>query len=871
MKFINEFTIKNLLSNKRRTIATIIGIALSTFLMISVGVFFSSIKENYIKSTIESNGDYHVRIDSITKEQIDKIKEKDFISDYKIFYSTSEVKNNWYNLYNSSSFSINYVDSNYLDSIELISGRLPENSNEIIIHSLINNDLKENLDNIEIGNTINLEIGNSSNINKSDYDNYNDYLKELLDSFEVKETKKVTVVGIYSNDKYNKNSDLIKTFYTLYEDEELQDNKMFIWYDDMYNTKNYSTAIKEEFNFCSSLTCNPITYNVNYLNLYDVDLDNTVNNNYLIVIFSYFFIILGVISIGCIFVIYNSFSISVTEKKKQIGLLSSIGASKKDIKLLVFYEGTILGIVGIVIGVLLGIVGSRLLIFILNNLISNTNGEIIFALYKEFVILPILFMILVILVSISRPMIESSKISPIDAIRLNSDVKLDRKSVKGNKIIEKLFGVEGDIAYKNIKRNKKKYNVTVISMFISIVIFLVFSSMVDYLFEGSLDYLYQFDYDYSLIISDKDMINFDKIKFNLLNTKEVDEFLFMKRNISHANITNLESSYSDEFKKYVDTKKSNQNYQSFDENSMFNLAVFAVLPDSDFNSYVKENNLKNDIPVLYNRLFNSITLNDKSTKYFEGDVFKDNLLKIKLCNKEEDKLKNCEIEIDKYQLSSANFLGYLTFNPSNSLVFIISESMYNKLNQSKMLYTDSNYIYMKLNGYKKIDSQIESMMKENIITTDSYFENIKEELDEARNMIFAVKIVVYSFVILVVLIGLTSLFNTVNISINLRKREFAVLKSIGMSDKMFNKMILFESIFLGIKALLYAIPISFLVVYLLKSLNNTIFGINILLIPWESMLVAIFGVFIIVFITMKYTVSKIEKKGIIDTIREENI
>lgn len=869
MRFLNELTIKNLLSNKKRTIATILGIMLSTFLVVSVGVFFSSVKENYIKSTIESNGDYHAKISSITKEEMDAIKEKEFISDYKIFYSSSEVKNSWFSLYNSSEFLINYVDSNYLNSIRLETGRVPQNSNEILVNSSMRLNLDEGVEELKVGDTVVLEIGNAGDVDKSSFDYYNDYLKAKLEAFEVLEKREVTVVGIYSDDVYN-NGDLTNEFYTFYENGDIRGNKMFIWYDDMYKTKDYSFDIRDEFGYCYTSMCDPITYNVDYLSLYEVDLAGKEESSYLVVMFSYFFIIVGVISIGCIFVIYNSFSIAVTEKKKQIGLLSSIGASRSYIKLSIFYEGIILGIIGVILGVLFGILGSKLLIVILNNLVADTSGEIIFALYKEYLVVPILLMFLVILVSISRPMLESSKITPIEAIRLNSDVKIERKSVKGNKIVEKLFGIEGDIAYKNIKRNKKKYNVVVISMFISIVIFLVFSAMVDYLFKGSFDYLYQFDYDYSLTISDKDMVNFEKIKSNLLNTGEVDEFLFMKRNCLASEVSNLEDSYSKEFNDYVNTLKNNSNYEGFDEDSLFDFSFFVVLSDADFNSYVKDNNLKGNVPVLYNRLFGNVLLNDKSIKYFKGEIFKDDLLYINFCKRESQGLSNCEKEFDNYQLSSASFLGHLIFNPMNSLVFIISESMYENIEQSKMIYENSNYIFMKLNGYKKIEAEVESMMKDNIITIDSYYENIKAELDDAREMIFAIKLVVYLFVIFVVLIGVTSLFNTINISVNLRRREFAVLKSLGMSDRMFNKMILFESVFLGLKALLYAIPISFLVVFLLKSLNNAVLGIDIWLIPWTSLLIAIFGVFIIVFITMKYTISKIDS-SIIDVIREENI
>ena len=139
-------------------------------------------------------------------------------------------------------------------------------------------------------------------------------------------------------------------------------------------------------------------------------------------------------------------------------------------------------------------------------------------------------MIVVIFISALIPSRRASKISPIEAIRQNDDIKINKKKVKTSKLIAKLFGVEGDIALKNIKRNKKKYRVTIVSLFISIVLFISFSSYMNYTLNtassviGEVPYDYQISYfgngDYVYAITNKD----SETTFNLLGDSSVWEY-----------------------------------------------------------------------------------------------------------------------------------------------------------------------------------------------------------------------------------------------------------------------------------------------------------------------------------------------------------
>ena len=97
-----------------------------------------------------------------------------------------------------------------------------------------------------------------------------------------------------------------------------------------------------------------------------------------------------------------------------------------------------------------------------------------------------------------------------------------------------------------------------------------------------------------------------------------------------------------------------------------------------------------------------------------------------------------------------------------------------------------------------------------------------------------------------------------------------MLKSVGMSSKEFNKMIRLESIMYGTKSLLIGIPLGILGSYgMYKAFAQ---GIDLgYTLPLPAIIISIIFVFIIVGITMKYSLNKINKQNIIETIRKDNI
>lgn len=150
-----------------------------------------------------------------------------------------------------------------------------------------------------------------------------------------------------------------------------------------------------------------------------------------------------------------------------------------------------------------------------------------------------------------------------------------------------------------------------------------------------------------------------------------------------------------------------------------------------------------------------------------------------------------------------------------------------------------------------------------------YLENMEEQRQAAESLTIIIQVFTYGFVILLALISVANIFNTLSTSIALRKREFAMLKSVGMTPQGFNQMMDYESLFYGLKALLYGLPLSFAVMVLMYRImsRNLEFGF---FVPWGSVLIAVVAVYAVVGVTMLYGGKKIKKQNIIEGLRQEN-
>ena len=855
MKILNNLTIKHLKANKKRTIVTIIGIILSTALMVGIGLLFSTVRDNSVKMIIDNNGDHHVAIE-VEKNKLDFISKNDSVSKYKykssLGYSLYEGITNEYKPY----INVLTASKEYLEDLKLIEGRLPNNENEIIIseHLETNGEVKLNVGDkikLNIGDRISKEgilLGDSPYAFEYTCDENNvctENVDEKTESLINTKEKEYTIVGIIKRDILEDYSNPGYSAFTVSEPSEML--MVYVNYKNVKDTYKNSQIIAQNLGYKHVNDSNyyhEVNYNDNLLAFSGVsNYSNMIDSMAWVII-----IILSLVSIACIIVIYNSFAISVMERKKQFGLFSSIGATQKQLRHTVFFEAFIVGIIGIPLGVASAYLGIGIVLMIVNKLLPNMfDFPLALATYPLFIIIPIIFMIITILVSAFLPARSASKVSPIEAIRLNDDIKIKSKKLKTPRII-KLFGVEGEIAYKNMKRNKKKYRITIISLFISIVLFVSFSSLLKYGLTSAYDFTELPKYEYAASFSSDKKESIDSIINQVLKIDGIKKY-------SVYNQTNFLTDNNDYFNKEVLDMENTTN-------DRISVNVLS-LDNKSYEEYKKQIGLSTDQPILLNT-YSYIEYTNNSRKQITVTPY--------------NKISSLEIktydEKNNFKLDNIYSTNILPFGIEETylgiMTIIVNEETYNKLK------IDDNYyssMYLLADNYDEFDKLLDSESKENILTDDVnvYTINIKKELQLLSNIVFVIKLLLYGFISLVTLIGVTSVINTINTSIALRKKEFAVLRSIGLTPRGFNKMMLFECLFFGLKSLLYGLPVSFIVIYLFHLSFNGIVSFDSMLIPYGSILMAIFGVFIIVLISMWYATIRIKKDNILDAIREENI
>lgn len=858
MNILNKLTIKHLKMNKKRTIVTIIGIILSTALMVGIGLICSTIREFIIDETISSYGNYHTIIKDVDSDKIkyfDKNKEINFyFYEKKLGYAKYNESTNEYKPY----FRIQEVNKDYFEQLNLLEGEYPKNNNEIL---LSNHMFAQGNSKLEVGDTITLEYGRRF-LNEEEVDD-NLYYQEG-ENLKIEGKKEYKITGVVERSNFESYSSSGFYLFTLDDDNSFENANIYLNFKNpkkaievskiLYkNIKGESATYEEE-----GIVYSNIEYNDVLLSLYGTSQYDNIND----FISTFLIIFLGIISVACAIVIYNSFAISVMERKKQFGLFTSIGATKSQIRKTVIFEAVLVGVIGVVLGIISAYIGIGTVVVIVNYLLKDILPvSLKLATYPLFVIIPTLFIIIVVFISSYLPARSASKISPIEVIRQNDEIKIKRKKIKTSKIVTKLFGVEGEIALKNIKRSKKKYRITIISLVISISTFLAFSTYLEYGKRSVSEFMQVKNYD--IVVSDYN----EKIQEDILekfkNHEDVDSYQKVRRYMIYYERLNNEF-YTKEYLEYFKREK-NEYYNP-------GATQVVVLEDNKFLEYQEKIGVVDKQKfIIYNQM-QFADYYDSSMKINSFKVYnEDKNLTLNICNffgYELDEKDITKEYLEENCIAKINNFFYTNKEPDlvdlsyAAGVLIISESQEKILKDYKLDFYE-NIVYIKAEKQDNLDK-----LGDRYPEVDYY--NYSKDAKLQRNILLTIEILFYGFITLVTLIGITSVFNTINTSINLRKREFAILRSVGLTPKGFNKMIAFESIFLGIRALLFGLPIGIILSILIVININEIITVEYLL-PWKALVIVIFGIFIIILITMWYATSKIRHDNILESIREENI
>lgn len=859
MSILNKFTVKNLKLNKKRTIVTIIGIMLSTALICGVAGLVSSFKASLINWIKVQDGNYHVAFHDIPVEKLKYVSENQKVKDY---YLVGDV--GWANLEDSTNDYKPYVhileyDNKALKNlgVNLTEGRLPENSNEIVIseHIITNGRVV-----LKVGDEITLDVGkrvssDGEELNENNpllngntlivYDDETDLEEKKTEKVEetehIENTTKKTykIVGIMqrlSREDFSSPGYIVIT----HMDKIPEKIDISVLYK---NPKEYEEIAKDICKTFGIMSLNEIDINTELLRF-----EGVMSESMMTVLYTIAGVIIAIIVVSSVFVIRNSFSISVAEKNRQYGMLASIGATSKQIKRNVIFEGMIIGLIAIPLGVILGIVAIMILLQVVNYLLVDmlNNLSFIYSINPLAIVCTIVISLITIYLSCLIPAIRASKISPIESIRGNKDIKTKAKKLRTSRLTKKIFGIGGVIASKNLKRSKKKYRTTVISLVVSIFIFISLSSILN--LGTKVTGLYYKDFKFNMYVS--------------YGTEEIYEELVKQDNVDNYAYY-YQTSLDFEGMKYASEFGKDQ-LNAYGDN-MISLVAYN---NEYFKNYIKELGLN---PEDYKTV---ALLQDDEIRYNDdGSKTIDRLYKIKPNDKIEvgrvDKTYN--ITISKCTADDSKPMGQeVTYYHDG--VIIVSEDFVKEVfgedveNSSYML---SNLLINSKHP-QELENTLNDLIKVNTKYTGLEVTNYDTYIDQQRRMVLVVKIFLYGFISVITLIGVTNIFNTITTNMILRSKEFAMLKSIGMSKKEFNKMIRLESIMYGAKSLLIGIPLGILGSYgVYKAFTQ---GVDVgYMIPYPAIIISIVFVFIIVGITMKYSLDKINKQNIIETIRKDNI
>ena len=837
MKVLNDLSIQDLKLNKKRSIVIIIGIILSTALICGVAGLVTSFQKTMVNTAKEGQGNYHTIFYNVPKEELKYIEENREVKDYflseELGYSYLP---NHKNVEETPIVNVISMNDKFIEnmSVKLKEGRLPENDTELAISTRINAKFNTNY---KVGDTITL------NINETEQNMENGIPKTYkivgiierpilaIESYDVDWFTAITKMQNVNKKAniavlYNKPKDYIK------------------------NTETINNITKTENKVNKEL----LAYEGASLD------DETLKTIYGLGAF-----IIGIVLVSSVFVIRNGFEISITERLKQYGVLSSIGATKKQIKTSVYFEGFILGLIGIPLGIISGVFAIYILVNVVNYILKDyiSKGTLLtFSISWIAIAISVFVAIITIWLSCKKSAQKASKVSPIEAIRNSEDVKLKAKKVKCPKIITKVFKTGGEIAYKNLKRSRKKYRTTVISIIVSIVIFISISSFIQYGFKMSEAYYTEMNYNYMVFVQENENENEDneeelkkyKILEDISKLPDVGEYSINKSNVLTMNMDEKHKSELTEYGKEIKERfYDEENGVRIDEINVISLNKEA------YERYVSK------IGGDYDKYKNGAILIDKNIntnndgKKIQGNIYtweKGDIITGKI----NDIQYNIEILAKTEEIpAGVNIL----YNPDAFI--IVSEDFINKVGYKTIaLYSNSKDAY-------KLDEEIKQYKQENNITDNTIQTFNMEESARAENaVVLVISIFLYGFIGVITLIGITNIFNTITTNMNLRKKEFAMLKSIGMTKKEFNRMIRLESIFYGLKSLIIGIPIGIILSYGMYTIFRNNMEMEYVL-PYKSIVISIVFVVIIIGIIMKYSMSKINKQNVIETIRNDNI
>ncbi len=879
MNIMRRFTLRSLAHNKKRTAVTIIGVILSVAMITAVAALTASFISLFQQNAIENGGNWHVKIAQIRAKDTQTILQSGYVEDCAFsrdvgYTPIDGLEDRFY-------FLSQYTQEGCAQmSIRLISGRLPENGGEVAVSRRL---LSAGLT-VQAGDTLSLQSGARLEKESGLPLEANAALQARGDAagnrviteiFVPGDSKTYTVVGVIEQPQFEQSwSAGFGVLGYLDLGALAPEDKLDVWFtvpeigpEISENAKALAASINK--------TESDIRYNTELLRYYGVMGSDSMAR----FVYSMMLVMIGVIVVASVCLIYNAFAISVAERARQLGLLSSVGATLAQKRSSVYFEGFVISLIGIPLGIAAGVTGIAVTLHFLRPLLGavlymESSVELALQLPWWAVLITVAFSLVTIFLSVYLPARRASRITPMEAIRLSKEVRLTGKIVKTSRLTRRLFGFEAEIALKNLKRSKKKYRATVVSLVISLALFLTVSQYISLIrvTAGAMDEGY--NYDISLDYPQINEAVREAANREIAALAEAGGIVFSDRIWGVADIP--PNRFTEQAKEILG---SGYGRGALNEYSLGLVALdkkafeaYAARVGIDADPYL---NPAHPRGILINYGVARVRLEDGSEKKVAGPILHfqsgDTLpFYFMSRNKQPDGMP---AEITIGALTGERPMGvvipsfyYTCMVVSQPVLRAVAEEMSGGDGEG---YIQHSVHLTAARDDLKLEKKLNDIMDSSNIL-EYYLFNIHSAARTERNRNLFLGVLVYGFITLITLICIANIFNTVSTNIALRRKEFAMLRSVGMTPGGFLKMIRYESIFYGLKGLMYGLPLSLLMAWLLFRINTTVMDFAFTL-PWKSYIAAILMILTVVISTMLYASAKVRRENIIEALKEENM
>lgn len=869
MNIVNKVTLRQLRLNKKRTLVTILGVIISVAMITAVATLAFSTMDLMQRVTIAQNGNWHVAYQDVNIEQFravenDASTQTAFLSQNLGYAKIDGAKN----ITKPYLFVRAFDEAGFSGMpVHVTEGRLPKNENELLLPEHAKKATEKGF---LVGESLSLLVGTRIGMDNdkplwqgtrlATDDNGN-----VTERLEGAAAHTYTVVGFYERPDWEPAWAAGYSALTAISAKALASGQTADAYVALKTVDRGLYGHAQEVCAANGIA-SPQFHNA-LLRYYGVLQNDELQNIFV----TFCSIIMVIIMVGSVSLIYNAFAISVSERSRHLGMLSSVGATKKQKRNSVFFEGAAIGAVSIPLGFGAGVLGIYVTFLILNNILSGTplaDEGFQVVIKPMVVIISVAVSALTIFISTYLPARRASKVSPIDAIRQTGDVKLSKKSVKTSRLTRKLFGIEAEIGLKNLKRSKRRYKATIFSLAISIILFLTVST-----FTGLLQQSF--------------MLTSDGVNFDISVSQYVvddpgplfDQILAQDHITGYSRITSFDAHADVDAALVPSHLKNSPKYSQLlnaDGTYPYMVSLF-VLDDASLAAYAKSAgvdlerlNAQNGPAAI---MINTVTFKDNA----ESKYRKVESMRIKpgesftLVSQAEGGERTMG-DVTVAALTGEAPIGIMPYGTDSGLTnLVMSQNSFALLSKNGAVpYKEVNHkLNLQSDDPVKLEEDISALTDVSGLSRVNVFNAFTARRQE-QQIVSMTSLFVYGFIVLITLICIANIFNTISTSIALRRREFAMLKSVGMTPSGFNKMIRYESVFYGLKALLYGLPVSFVLMWLLyRSLGGSFeFPFPV---PWLSIVLAVVLVFVIVGATMLYSTGKTKKENIVDALKQENI